>query len=407
MNIVLAPGGTYGDVRPMIALALKLKEENHNVKFVTGINFQSIIEKYGIYYKTDNINYQTFFEQFKTVDLKSKEGKEKSKAWIDEFISNQFNSLFQEAKGADLIIGSGVQMANQSIAEVYKIPSYHVIPSPSFVQSKYHPPLGIKYQNLPPIINLLLWKIRNTIANKIYLHSFNRNRENVGLKPVKDINTNYNNQKFVLGYPRELATIPKDHKIDYCQIDVWHLEESEELPDNLMDFIENGEPPIYFGFGSLSVPFKNKIDNLLTSISVDLKVRFIVQKGWGNIDYKSKDKNILLIDSVPHSKLFPKVKAVIHHGGGGTTVSAALAGVPQIIIPIDVDQYYQANQVFKKNIGPKPVDKFKIEKQLKRAVSSILKNTTYSENAKLLSNKLQYSKGLDEVINFLNINNCS
>lgn len=64
--------------------------------------------------------------------------------------------------------------------------------------------------------------------------------------------------------------------------------------------------------------------------------------------------------AVPHAALFPRVAAVVHHGGAGTTATAARAGVPQVIVPHMTDQYYAANRVAALGVGPRPVWKARL-----------------------------------------------
>jgi vancomycin aglycone glucosyltransferase len=49
--------------------------------------------------------------------------------------------------------------------------------------------------------------------------------------------------------------------------------------------------------------------------------------------------------------LFPRVAAVVHHGGAGTTTAAARAGVPQVAIPRNYDQHYFAGRIQRLGVG--------------------------------------------------------
>jgi UDP:flavonoid glycosyltransferase YjiC (YdhE family) len=90
-----------------------------------------------------------------------------------------------------------------------------------------------------------------------------------------------------------------------------------------------------------------------------------------------------LADFVPHTKLFPKVAAVVHHGGIGTVFAAARAGVPQVIVPHFLDHYYQGACLYRKKLIPEPISRSKLtskrlSEDIKIAISDpeILKNNT-------------------------------
>ena len=61
---------------------------------------------------------------------------------------------------------------------------------------------------------------------------------------------------------------------------------------------------------------------------------------------------MLAISEAPHDALFPRVAAAVHHGGAGTTTAAARAGIPQVIVPHVLDQFYWARRVELLGLGP-------------------------------------------------------
>ena len=83
--------------------------------------------------------------------------------------------------------------------------------------------------------------------------------------------------------------------------------------------------------------------------------RVVISKFWDEPADFSNSDDIFFIRKYPHLKLFPKMAAVIHHGGAGTTATTAISGVPQIIVPHLLDQYYWGNQVYQSQLGPRPI----------------------------------------------------
>ena len=108
-------------------------------------------------------------------------------------------------------------------------------------------------------------------------------------------------------------------------------------PPALANFLAAGEAPIYIGFGSMT-GFDNArlLDALIEAMNGP---RAVFHPDWSGIDPKALPDNFLAIDDTPHDWLFPRTAAVIHHGGSGTSHSAARAGVPSIVTPFAGDQF--------------------------------------------------------------------
>lgn len=76
-----------------------------------------------------------------------------------------------------------------------------------------------------------------------------------------------------------------------------------------------------------------------------LGLRSILLQGWAGLTPGDTGDDVLSIPDVNHAKLFPRVAAIVHHGGAGTTTAAARAGTPQVVIPHNYDQFYWAHRV--------------------------------------------------------------
>jgi len=100
--------------------------------------------------------------------------------------------------------------------------------------------------------------------------------------------------------------------------------------------------------------------------------RLLLAKGWAGIGGANLPASVMVVDGpMPHAKLFPRVAAVVHHGGSGTTAAALRAGAPQVIVPHIVDQYYFAHRLEKLGIAPAgiPIGKLTPER-LARAIDA-------------------------------------
>jgi sterol 3beta-glucosyltransferase len=123
---------------------------------------------------------------------------------------------------------------------------------------------------------------------------------------------------------------------------------------NLADFLAAGEAPIYIGFGSMTGFDSARLLHALIEAMAGRRALFY--PGWSGVDPKALPDNFFAIGDTPHDWLFPRTAAVIHHGGSGTSHSAARAGVPSIVTPFAGDQFFWAERLRLAGVAPGAVD---------------------------------------------------
>jgi hypothetical protein len=134
------------------------------------------------------------------------------------------------------------------------------------------------------------------------------------------------------------------------------LASSFKPPEDLTKFLDAGEPPIYIGFGSIVVDDPDKFTALIFEAVKKAGVRALVSKGWGGLgDENNTPDNVFMLDNTPHDWLFPRVRAVVHHGGAGTTAIGLKCGKPTLIVPFFGDQPFWGAMVAKAGAGAEPI----------------------------------------------------
>lgn len=146
-----------------------------------------------------------------------------------------------------------------------------------------------------------------------------------------------------------LAPAPTTPKRSIFQSGTWFLPDDTPLPERLNLFLQNGEPPVLIGFGSM--PASGDIARHIVEALYSHGKRIVVMKGWAALDIVEESQNCILVEEVNYNLLLPRVTVIIHHGGAGTTASAARAGIPQIITPMFSDQFYWGNRVKELGLG--------------------------------------------------------
>ena len=140
----------------------------------------------------------------------------------------------------------------------------------------------------------------------------------------------------------------KPARLAVCQPGAWIVSDERPLPRETEAFLDAGDPPVYFGFGSMRA--SDGLGDVMVEAARAHGRRAIVSRGWADL-VAASGPDCLAVDEVNQQALFSRVAAVVHHGGAGTTTAAALAGSPQVVIPQLYDQYYWATRVGDLAIG--------------------------------------------------------
>lgn len=151
-----------------------------------------------------------------------------------------------------------------------------------------------------------------------------------------------------------LVPKPKDWgpEIDISGFVFLDLASSFKPPDDLQKFLDAGKPPVYIGFGSIVVDDPDEFTKLIFKAVEIAGVRALVSKGWGGFGSNSSaPENIFMLENTPHDWLFPKVSAVVHHGGAGTTAIGLKCAKPTMIVPFFGDQPFWGAMVSKAKAG--------------------------------------------------------
>ncbi|MFI0787945.1 glycosyltransferase [Streptomyces lydicus] len=121
-------------------------------------------------------------------------------------------------------------------------------------------------------------------------------------------------------------------------------------PGRLTDFLRAGPPPVFVGFGSMAATDPERLGDLVGRALRLARVRGVVQAGWAGLSVAGDD--VLTVGEVPHSWLFPRTAAVVHHAGAGTTAAGLRAGVPAVPVPMMLDQSFWASRLTALGVSP-------------------------------------------------------
>ncbi len=415
MKIKVITAGSRGDIQPYVALGLGLQMAGHDVCIVTHKSFTQFIKSYGL----DMYPIEVDPEEL----VNSEKGKKMLENGSNPFISIKcFLELYKEAlgefldsllpacEGADALIFSMTAFACYFVAEKLKIPAVATYLFP-FNRTKAFPSVF-----LPPDIKLggsfnffshalseqIFWQPVRPVINKWL-------KKTLKMDPIPFISgfSRLNKLKFPIIYGYSSLVIPKPKEWgDWIKVTgYWYLDQPLEWqpPNDLLEFLDSGSPPVYIGFGSMVNRNPEESAEIVLRALEKSKSRGILLSGWGGLQKSDLPNNVFLTNSVPHDWLFPQMSAVVHHGGAGTTSAGLRAGIPSVIIPFFADQPFWADRVHMLGVGPKPIPRKKVTPEnLAEAIKIATSDVKIQKKAARVGQAIRQENGIENAVNQIN-----
>lgn len=388
----MAPEGSRGDVQPLVALGATLAARGCRVRVCAFEEARELAESYGLEFVAHGVDSRAMIEkQAEAIHGGRFAFQRAINGVFKEILENQFAHLPDAARDADLMIGGGVQFGGPTVAEALGIPYRFVAYCPILFPSSEHPPFVIEQQIRRPWLNRSLWRIFLATLGAQIRRSLNRQRASLGLAPIRDVYANLCGSEPLLAADPDLAPGPHDAPVTYRQVGFLDPPDSgEPLPEKLEAFLAAGPPPIYVGFGSMPDPHPEQTTQRLLDVIAARGARAVISAGWAGLGSGPLSNDALALGAVPHAKLFPRVAAVVHHGGAGTTSSAARAGAPQILVPHLLDQFYFARRVCELGVGVATGARRGLDfAALAECIDAVLENEILAERASALGERMR------------------
>ncbi|WP_290062998.1 glycosyltransferase [Paraclostridium bifermentans] len=399
--ITIICAGSRGDFQPYVALAQRLKILGEEVRISGFSQFENFVRGYGIDYVPIEVDYEELgvdpkmLKQAGSADnpLKMILTFNKMKKYGAQIAKQTYDSL----EGSELIVYHPGCVIGYFAAQEMNIPSVLATPFPMNKTEEYLSvvtygkarPTKINKKISYKMIQGMLWLASSNTVKQHWKERFGRVPKNFK-SPYEKISKDHiamvSCSNFV--FPR-----PKDWDKNIYQSGYWFVEENKEYKPSkeLEAFINNGEKPVYIGFGSVfDSDEKDKIVKIIIDALKKCGKRGIIS-GMGKVE--NLPNNIISVDGIPHTWLFEKVSVVCHHGGAGTTAAGFRAGVPSVIIPFSNDQFAWAHRAFDLGVGAKPIYKKDLTAdKLAEGINYAL-NKDIIERAEMLSKNIALEDG--------------
>jgi vancomycin aglycone glucosyltransferase len=349
MRALLSTIGSRGDVQPLVALGQALTSLGQEVRLCVPPDFREWIEELGM----PVVPIGPELRSTGKGSLPETLTPQQRRLMIEGTVATQFATIAQAAQDCDVIVGAtALQIAAPSIAEKRGIPYVFASYCPAVLPSPRHAPpvlgwLGDKPVTMPDYTEL--WTQDAQRWNGMWLPLLNAQRATLGLAPVHDVRGHVLTDRPWLAADAALAPWPDAASETVFQTGAWIVRDERPLSDEIEAFLAAGAAPIYFGFGSIRAT--PDLARVMVESARAVGRRAILSRGWAELALPDDASDCLAIGEVNQQQLFPRVAAVVHHGGAGTTTAATRAGVPQVVVPQMYDQHYYAARVNELGVG--------------------------------------------------------
>ena len=348
MRVVLSSYGSRGDVEPLVALALRLRELGAEVRVCAPPDFAPRLADIGVPFVPAGPSARALTKAAPPASSLPERAA--------RVIASQFEAVTAAAEGCDALVATGMMPAAAgalSVAERLGIRSVSVTFQQLTLPAPHRRPLEYPGRAFPPGVtdNRVLWDLDAQSVNALFRDALNIHRASAGLAAVDDV------RGYVVGERPWLATDPvldpwrETPGLDVMQTGAWIVPDDRPLPADLDAFLDAGPPPVYVGFGSMPMHSSNDVAHVAVEAVRAQGRRALLARGWADLALVEGMDDCFAVGEVNHQAVFGRVAAVVHHGGAGTTTTAARAGVAQVVVPQLADQPYWAGRVAGLGIG--------------------------------------------------------
>lgn len=399
MRVLMITPGTRGDVAPMTGLGSRLQTLGFDVAIAANIAYAPLVTAAGCEHRelpgdmSHLISPAAPGKRATGADLR------RYMRELGEYMELAATGTLAAAEaGADVIMANAIAPYAYDVAEALGVPAIGAHLQPIEPSTAYPPVVLGTARSLGPVGNKLLGSLI-TAGKAPYDAPSARLRNMLGL-PKKTRSASEHNRKkanspVLHGISQTIFPRPADWRSGLTMAGYWwpQAEQNWQPPTELVEFLADGPPPVFIGFGSSAA-----LDaDFMLKAARRAGVRAVLQ----GVQCVS-GTDAITIGAVPHEWLFPQMSAVVHHAGAGTTAAGLRAGVPTVSVPIYTDQPFWAARITSLGAGPQPVPyKDLTTERLAEAITQATTTTSYTSRARQLAAALASEDGTAPVVTAL------
>lgn len=408
MHVLLTCFGTRGDAQPYAALAGALIRAGHRATIATADGFRDLVPD-GVAFAGVGSEMLRLVKDVMP-ELSGARDALRTLGVMREAMHQQNAELWTAAQAArpDIVVYHPKVIGAPHVAEALGVPGVLSLPLPYFTPTREFPQPLLGAARLPGWVNRASYALRRSIG-LLYGGMINDLRRQLGLSSVGRladplVGPDGRAVEVLYPYSPQVVPTPSDYPPTAHVTGYWFLDQPEWTPPpKLIDFLSAGPAPVYVGFGSMGFGrgADERRDAIVTALAAN-RLRGIVATGWGGITPGSTPSDdVFAIDEAPHDWLLPRMAAVVHHGGAGSTAAGLRAGKPTLVIPFLGDQPFWGARVTAIGAGPKPLPSTRLASGLTARLANLVGEPTYRHRAAAIGNLIRAENGLGNGVRIL------
>jgi sterol 3beta-glucosyltransferase len=398
MRIVIPTIGSRGDVQPFIALSQGLMRAGHAVKLASHPMMKPLIEYHGVPFAAigPDIDLAREVAAIRHHSRNAVVGLMRGMRFGFDMLERSHEDILALCKDADVVVVPTAVAAGKNEAELLDLPYLSVTLMP----------WAIPWTDPErPLLKRVVYGAIDGLVSLITTRPLNRLRKRQGLPPVGE--EGFTSPYLNLIPVSRVVYAPNPHwDPRHRLVGYWFGEERGDWqpPEELLDFLERGEPPLVISLGTMSLGEEDAVETagLFVEAVQEADVRAIVQ-GWeAGMRELMLPPTVYSTGSLPHSWLLLRSAGVVHHGGFGTTAAGLQAGIPALVIPHLADQFYWGQRVYELGVGPQPIRRTRLEVEgLTVALNELVGNATLRSTASRLGEEIRTERGVEDAVHLI------
>ena len=398
--------GSRGDVAPYTGLGHGLLRAGHEVTLVTHARFEPLVAGSGVRFHPLPVDPRAELESSRGRGLhRSATGVGKMVRMVSmarELVGRMTDDLLAAARSSDLLLLSGsVSPLGHTIAEGLSLPYLDLPLQPLSPTREFVPPmLGVR--SLGAVGNRIAGHGMGLAVEQVFAGALPAVRQRLGLPRMSAAAAwrarERQHRPVLHGFSELVVPRPGDWRPGLTVAGYWWPYDSEaQLPSELRDFLDAGPPPVYVGLGSATVPDPERLSTDVVRALRRAGLRGVIQRGWAGLEVTGAD--LLTIDEVPHSALFPRMAAVVHHAGAGTTAAGLRAGVPAVPVPVQFDEGFWSARLVALGVAPRALPLRRLTADtLASALARATRDPAFTRRAAALGARIREEDGVAPVL---------
>ncbi len=408
MRVQLIAVGSTGDVQPMIALGRELLSRGHAVTLVAFGAFETPAKAAGLSFVALPGDAAHYIGTLIPPGASPVTYLSRLLSALDGVVVPILDTIYRVCQGADAVVCTFIGSTIYSIAEKLHVPLAVVCYCPMDMSGDYSLPI-LRQASLGRAYNRATYRLANLMIGMVE-KQFTRPwcaANGIKARPARtrpDYRVSGRPAPVLHAYSPLVVTRPAEWPENLRVTGFWMDDEpSFTPPESLTAFLDAGDAPVYIGFGSMTSGDMDEAGRAALDALARTGLRAVLCAGWGGMGGENLPDSVYPItEYVPHEWLFPRMRAVVHHGGAGTTAIGLKAGRPSLIVPFGSDQHFWASRVHALGCGPKPLSRTKLTGDLlAAALDELVRMPAYAWRAAMLREELLPEHGTKEAADII------